>query len=553
MLDADGNPILTAPAPAPNPLAHVPGEGGQGMTLANAPALSSAIVAAPPVVDVPAGPSVPAGLPPVGVPVPPAPAAPISPAALALPAPDLQPLAPVPTSPGAGGGGSGGGSSLEKQVVAANKDEQAAARAAQEAQAQKSEALARAQADAQAQHLAQAEEIRQTRAQHAQAIAESTTAANRALEEAHNSKIPDFWAGDEGKLTWAVAASTIGGFASSMLGGPNAAYNIIQHNVDTFYSREKDRIDNLYKYAEARGRMTDQLRLQQAADLSELQVQHGATNIAVADHINEVANQAQGKVDRSQGDVLAAQLKSKGVEGIEKARLNLAQISLMRSQAAEASAKAAAARTDDKQFKELDTRAKSFVEKQLDGTTRSPGPRQQLIRLASMKNELQSAISSGDKSRALTTIKAIEEEAGGMISGGKSTTTSVHLLQGMQTLGDRISSQWGSIAGNPQAGAQYTQQLDSLLSGVADEKRQQVGALVSQFENQELNPTSGLSTSTPAQAERARRHVAGFRGDFAPKVDNGLPAGLPPGSTPAGVTKDGRRAYRLPDGSLVAG
>lgn len=489
-------------------------------------------------------------LPPVASPIA---APPVEPAAVVPPAPDLQPPAPVPVSAGTGGGGSGGGSSLEKQVIAANKDEQAAARLAQEAQAQKSEAIARAQADAQAQHLAQAEEIRQTRAQHSQAIAESTAQANKALDEAHNSKIPDFWAGDEGKLTWAVAASTIGGFASSMLGQPNAAYNIIQHNVDTFYSREKDRIDNLYKYAEAKGRMTDQLRLQQAADLSELQIQHAATNISVADHINEVANQSQGKVDRSQGDVLAAQLKSKGVEGIEKARLNLAQISLMRAQAAEAGAKAAAAKTDDKQFKELDTRAKSFVEKQLDGTTRSPGPRTQLIRLSSMQKELGDAISSGDKNRALTTIKAIEEEAGGMISGGKSTATSVHLLQGMQTLGDRLSSQWGSVSGNPQAGEQYTAQLGSLLRGVGDEKRQQVSALVSQFENTELNPQSGLSASNPVQAERARRHVAGFRGDFAPKADGGLPPGLPAGTVPAGKTKDGRQAYRLPDGSLVAG
>jgi len=481
-------------------------------------------------------------------PTPTVPAAPVAPPATSPT--DLPPPPPLPASPGIGGGG--GGSSLEKQVISANKEEQTAARLSADAQAQKSEAVARAQEDAQAQHLAQSEEIRQTRAQHSQALAESTAQANKALEEAHNSKIPDFWAGDEGKLTWAVAASTIGGFASSMLGQPNAAYNIIQHNVDTFYSREKDRIDNLYKYAEARGRMTDQLRLQQAADLSELQIQHSATNLSVADHINSVMNEAQGKVDRTQGDVLAAQLKSKGVEGIEKARLNLAQISLMRAQAAEASAKAAAAKADDKQFKELDTRAKSFLEKQLDGTTRSPGPRTQLIRLSSMQKELGEAISSGDKNRALTTIKAIEEEAGGMISGGKSTTTSVHLLQGMQTLGDRLSSQWGSVSGNPQAGEQYTQQLGSLLKGVGDEKRQQVNALVSQFENQELNPQTGLSASNAAQAERARRHVAGFRGDFAPKTDTGIPAGLPPGTVSIGLTNAGKRAFKLPDGSMVS-
>lgn len=295
-----------------------------------APALASPVpVAAAPVlapIPVPALPS--------GVEGPPAPPTPVDmPVALPVVAPaavSAVPVAPVPP---------------ELQGIAdATKAQQDAAGAEGDAKAAQSEQNAQAYDDGRVQEQAQAQEAADLRAEHSRAAQRASEQTQRALIDARDAKIPDFWAGREGARTNAALWAGLGGAAAGLLGSSkNGAADIIQSNVDGYYARQKERIDNLFKYAKGVGEQEDNVRLRQAAELAELQVQHGATNLAIADHIKQIEAASQGRVDIAAAQSLQADLAAKGQAAILAGRETLARIGLQGAQAARAAAKARAA------------------------------------------------------------------------------------------------------------------------------------------------------------------------------------------------------------------
>jgi hypothetical protein len=281
----------------------------------------------------------------------PAPAAGAAPVALPdlpggvpnVPAPAIAaPAATIPTVPA--GGASAPEATLPPELAALQNATNAQAQAADEegtAKKDKDDAEAQAKADAEVQHRLQAQEADDLRAAHSQAAQAAENRTQRALEVARDAKIPDFWAGREGARTSAALAVGLGGFAAGLLGSSrNGAADIIQNNVDGYYRREKERIDNLYKYAEGQGRAQDDLRMRQAAELAELQVQHGATNLAIADHIDEITAASQGRIDIAQANALKAKVVADGQESILKGRASLAAIELKGKQGELAAAKA---------------------------------------------------------------------------------------------------------------------------------------------------------------------------------------------------------------------
>lgn len=101
------------------------------------------------------------------------------------------------------------------------------------------------------------------------------------------------------------------------------------------------------------------------------------------------------------------------------------------------------------------------------------GPGTQLERIQSMSGELRTAIASGDRTAATRVL----EEAGGMLSGGKSTMTTVHLLEQLKSATDELSTGWGRIVGNPGDSKAFTERLAKLLDGAAAEKRGEVDSI----------------------------------------------------------------------------
>lgn len=277
--------------------------------------------------------------PPVPIGIAPAPAAIVAPPAVAPAAPDVAIPAPIGGAPVA---------ALPVQAQAplppelqatqdatnahvAAADEEGAAKAAQD------DARAQAERDAAVQHQADAQEAADLRAEHAKAAQAAEDQTQQALIAARDKAIPDFWAGREGSRVSASLLVGLGGAASALLGtSKNGAADIIQGNVDSYYSREKEKIDNLYKFAAAKGKMQDDLRMRQAGELAELQVQHGATNLAIADHINEILQASQGRVDVAAANELKGKLLEEGQKSILAGRETLARINLQSAQAVKA-------------------------------------------------------------------------------------------------------------------------------------------------------------------------------------------------------------------------
>jgi hypothetical protein len=132
----------------------------------------------------------------------------------------------------------------------------------------------------------------------------------------------------------ATIAMALGKIGNVMAGLPgNDAADIVQHNVDTYYRQQKERVDNLFSVAKLSGESEDNLRQAYASRLATMQIQHGATNLALADRIAEIAAQNKGRVDVAKAAETAAQLRKDGTEGIENGRNALAELALKRSQA----------------------------------------------------------------------------------------------------------------------------------------------------------------------------------------------------------------------------
>jgi hypothetical protein len=158
-------------------------------------------------------------------------------------------------------------------------------------------------------------------------------------------------------------------------------------------------------------------------------------------------------------------------------------------------------------------------EKQVNGTGGKLGPAAQLSRLTAMRAELGQAIASGDAGRAKAAVTAITEEAGGMLSGGKTTKFTSTLLDGLKSTGDEFKEHFSKIVGDPNAGQTFKANLDKLLAGVANEKRTEIDEIRSNAVNQTMG--AGGTAASPAAKRLALSRFAGITGGV--KDENGKP------------------------------
>lgn len=264
------------------------------------------------------------------------------PASQSLPGPMTAPPAPAPARrPGGGGGGPAapaqpaGPSALEQEIIGAGQQGQQGIERTQQAKTEGADALARAQEDLSVQQRMDAQELadRQTRNRALQADLDKQDEAN--LRKARDYIIPDFWKGAEGSRVGSILSIAMGNIASSVLGGPNAALQIVNKNVDDYFHRQKDKIDNLYRYAEQTGRINDKTRMRYAQELVDLQQQHTAVQASILSRIDAVKAKNQGNVDAASTDSLQSALRMQVAQGRETAQQNQAQIFHMQRSDAE--------------------------------------------------------------------------------------------------------------------------------------------------------------------------------------------------------------------------
>lgn len=483
---------------------------------------------------------------------------------------------------------------LQKRILEGTEGEKKALEGVSEAKAQGQDELAKAQEDrdelrrqAMADEAAHAQYVRDR-----QQKLDDEDAAN--LQKARDTVIPDFWQSRPGQLAGAAVVAGLSGAAGALLGTThNAALEAIQHNVDSYYTQQRQKIDNLYKYAEAKGQLNEKVRHRYASELTDLMQQHAYTLQAAADRIQEVSDRSKGLVDQAQVKVQVAQLQKTAAEELQKARAideknyDL-QTASMNAEANQLRAKAAMAKahkgaggggasgTDwmtaardaaqqpgatelsvakaarDAGFKGKDTTLKGFAateianvgkqtegtekqmidfEKQLNGAGGKLGPAAQLSRIQAMKGAVKDAAASGDPDRIKAAITAIKEEAGGMLSGGKTTQYTGHMLQEAQSLEDKLKSSWSKIRGNPTEGAHFVSAMGKLLDTVEGEKLQEVHEIRQKAVDQVLGP--GGTANSPAAKRHAMARFKGITGTI--RDSNGNPVYEEGGAKPAGA------------------
>lgn len=287
-------------------------------------------------------PPAPAPVPSLFNPLPPPP--PAAPANIApqAPAPVPQPHANSHAQPGLV-------QQFDKQIAASQAQQTQAAADLAATQQQGANDVAAARGEQSKEKLALAGELiaKQQEIQKHNAALDAIDAAN--LKQAKDATIPDFWKSRTGKLVGATVSVALAGIGAGLLGSTNnEALNNIQHNIDQYFHNQKDRIDNLYKYAEAQGRLNTQTRLQYAQDLLNLKDQHSYVMQAAADHVLEVADKSKGAADAATTKFMASKLGEQAIkdkmdvrELRSKMMLQEAQAEAARGNAAESRARAA--------------------------------------------------------------------------------------------------------------------------------------------------------------------------------------------------------------------
>lgn len=276
--------------------------------------------------------------PPVGLMAPP----PGAPAALGAPGLPASPLdAPVTPAPPAVVPVLPTGEVAD--IAKANEAQQATALAEGAVKTTGADAIAAEQSKAAAERQQQADDLRVENEQNQLANDEAHRQTEDALTDARKTAIPKFWEGREGKRLETRLWMILGGIGAGLAGQPNEAVAAVQHDIDSYYRVEKEKIDNLYKYAERRGQFDQESRLQQAQRLAALQVQYGETSQAAAQKIESMKTALGGRADSAAGDALATQLAAKGQEQILAARKTYAEINKLNAEANRANAKAKAA------------------------------------------------------------------------------------------------------------------------------------------------------------------------------------------------------------------
>ena len=454
------------------------------------------------------GPPVPPGVGPVeGPPAPPGvdTSQIVQPAPVAPPGPSGAPPVIVPSAEG------GGIPGIQAASVAAQKA------AGEQGQAEADLAAAKGAEEAKAAkiHEAEAEELRQQNEQQARAQDEAHRQTEAALNQAHAATIPAFFASNEGKRAETAMWVGLGGIAQGLLGSStNGAADVVSKNVDAYYRREKDRIDNLFTYAAKKGEAEGELRLQHTQQLAGLQAQFGATKLAIASRIDAIATAGQGRIDQAKAQELAAKYALDGQKDIGEAQYRLAQIAHLRAEDARAREKAKMDRSAANEAKEVKPISAEFDkdEARLMGTARTPGLIAQQQAIRELGDTLRDAVKSGDPTRIKAAIVQNKEKIARLNTGAAPSHEQMKMLNDLSGTPAEVEEKLNSLMGNPKA-AQQTIKSILDLTDASDE-----GALKQIDKARQGIVTKYIGNSGIAKTKAQREHVQGRLGGLFSQV-----------------------------------
>ncbi len=297
---------------------------------------------------------------------------------------------------------------------------------------------------------------------------------DRKVKELDAAKVTDPRKQDVWKNRVAVI---FGGLGAGLAGGSNAGLDAVQKKWHDDTERQKANIGLLQDRVaiartgvkdadEARRQMVDASNAQLISNyntaIKQGELQLKKLGIPAA----EIA-QDQRLQKLQAGKAAAVQLARKQNDDHELAQ---ARIKLMAAQAARAGRvnaggagdKKAAAKDD----KEVHDDIKSYETRTEGRTVNVRGKVGVVTGIQSLRKQLNDAMSSGDTGRMKAAAIAVQEKAGSLLSGGKTTNFQGHIIESPKTMQDQIQEGIGKFTNSPAAGKSYMKSLVDLLNTV---------------------------------------------------------------------------------------
>jgi hypothetical protein len=456
------------------------------------------------------------------------------PAAQQLPAPQAVPNSPppAPTKPGSNGGAAPGGGAglppgsadLQKEIAKGTDEERAAATNLGDVQQQNADDLAQAYQDRETLRRQQVADLAAEQLYARERKQALDNEDSRNLQIARDKTIPDFWEGSEGKLTGAAITVGLSGAAAALTGSThNTALEAIQHNVDTYYQRETDKIQNLYRYAEAKGHLNDQVRSALQGQVTDLMQQHALTLASAADRIEQVQAQSQGRVDAAQAQKMSAALRARAAAEMGQARdLDL---KIYDAKTKRIGANAEAAKVGIERQKLAQDGSEKADEAAFRTYVQAPhGKEAQVITnrlglLDSAESSIRAAKSVGEVNQALD--NAISADAGQGTRGvsmGQLHTIIPNLVSASGEVSNKVSQGWDGTAGKEYRTAvlRMVQQIKSSREAEYNQNRKNLETNLALTPHGQKNKDFAKTSAAQLYPERASIPTAADQNTWRP-------------------------------------
>lgn len=339
-----------------------------------------------------------------------------------------------------------------------------------------------------------------------------------------------------GEMVKARLATIFGGIGAGLTaagGGSskNEALATVLKKWDDDTARQKVNIDALHDKVvlartgikdvdEARAALTD------AANARNLAEHNAALKFGEARLKRQGLNQAEIDADSRIQALKASRAlaAAKAQKDLDAHNLNQAKIALLRHKAG---AGGAGGGTSAKEENAVRKEISSYEQRTEGKTINVRGKVDTVAGIQALRGELDKAVASGDGTKMRDAAIAVQEKAGNLLSGGKTTNFQGHLIESPKTLQDMIQEKLGSITGNPTAGKAYLNSLKELLNTVEGPHLEEIDK--SRAEDVERLVGPGGIARTPKAKENALNLIKSrYKGvknpDGTPRYDEGKEA-----------------------------
>jgi hypothetical protein len=450
-------------------------------------------------------------------------------------------MVPVQETPNVATGTGGGGikvPALDQEVAR----QQAASNAIQGAETEQGNALA-AQSAAEAmarehgaaQMQIQQEKIKALQAQRDADVQRINEDQQRVYDEAHKTTIPDFYDGSSGRHVAAAISMALGeagrgltAFATGANVG-NTAKDVIDNQIRLYATQQKEKIDNLFKYAAARNQLGEEQKANWASKLNDLQFQMAALHQSVADHVLEVSAAAKGRVDQAQAQVLAQTQQQASVNlqdaarqrayenQIQKRKLGIEGFNAQTARIAAVAQKEAAA--NEKAVKSISAEFDKD-ESRLMGTARAPGliMKQQGIR--ELGNGLREAIATNDPDKIAPAVAAVKEQIARFNTGAAPSHQQMQLLDDLTSDPSKTREKISRLLGSTEKSKQTLTAIVNLVDQSDEHAVKQIDAARQGLINKYQATGRGIA-STSAQAKHVEGRLGGLFGTQTVRTPQG--------------------------------